>query len=177
MSLWYPVSLGPTQMDNCPFARPPRREDLPISASGQQLRIGRGESTTQLPLRSIFLVRWLVRTNPKGTTRRHYPDGTSHVFPAGRRFRTSVVIFRARSQFSRSREQHPAQHVSQFPPAGGARVSAFATTPRIQNVAGHLQACGYKPPSSGWCYMLMADASTQFINESIDFELFYLLGA
>ncbi len=58
-------------------------------------------------------------------------------------------------------------------PAGGCHI----VSPDNPEHGGYCDACGYKSKHPGGAHLLMGDGSVHFVNESIDFDVYYVLGA
>ena len=94
------------------------------------------------------------------------------LWPA-RRYRPIVAIFAHTVPISHSqRDEYSAQHVSQAS-AGRRRcwLPSVYADPENPECGGYSQACGYKSHHPGGAHLLMADASTHFVAESIDFRV------
>ncbi|HEY4233328.1 MAG TPA: DUF1559 domain-containing protein, partial [Lacipirellulaceae bacterium] len=183
MSLWYPVSLGPTHMDACPFCPGP----YPGTAATpnyccQGASFGSGlapanDPTTALNHSPSFA--GLFGRYPKGTKLAEITDGTTHVIMAG-----ETIPFQCRyicahcPNFPFAGTNIPINTFVKFPPIGGGSGQAVGCAASDDpECGGYAQACGYKSHHPGGAHLLMADASTHFVSDSIDFEVYYLLGA
>jgi prepilin-type N-terminal cleavage/methylation domain-containing protein len=179
MSLWYPVSLGPTHMDNCPFCPPTAGGSPNFCCQGNSFGSGpapANDATTPEGQSPSFA--GLFGRYPKGIKLADITDGTSHVFLAGETIPYQCRYICAHCpNFPFAGTNIPLNTFLKFPPAGGGSGFSVCNDASNPECGGYSQACGYKSHHPGGAHMLMADASTQFVSESIDFELFYLLGA
>jgi hypothetical protein len=185
MSLWYPVSLGPTHMDACPFCPGP----YPGTAAApnyccQGANFGSGPAPANDPTTSVNRApsfAGLFGRYPKGIALKEITDGTTHVFMAGETIPYHCRYICAHCpNFPLAGTNIPLNTMLKFPPPGTAGVGSgksLCSDPENPECGGYSEACGYKSHHPGGAHMLMADASTHFVAESIDFQLFYLLGA
>src|SRR5262245_40234739 len=84
MSLWYPVSIGPTQMDACPFCPPVPAGQPNYCCQGAAFGSNpapANDPTTPAGKAPSFA--GLFGRYPKGIKLREITDGTTHVFMAG----------------------------------------------------------------------------------------------
>jgi hypothetical protein len=182
MSLWYPVSLGPTHMDACPFCPGP----YPGTAAApnyccQGANFGSGPAPANDPTTSVNRApsfAGLFGRYPKGIALKEITDGTTHVFMAGETIPYHCRYICAHCpNFPFAGTNIPLNTFLKFPPAGGGAGFSVCADPENPECGGYSQACGYKSHHPGGAHMLMADASTHFVAESIDFQVYYLLGA
>ena len=183
MSLWYPASLGPTDMDDAPFcsAYPYPGTAANPNYCRQGASFGSGAVTNDFdpttPKGPAPSFAGLFGRYPKGIKLAEITDGTSHVFLSG-----ETIPYHCRyicaycPNFPVAGTNIPLNTFLQFPYSVTSS-GASTLTDDDPTHGGYSQACGYKSHHPGGAHMLMADASTHFVSESIDFELFYLLGA
>jgi prepilin-type N-terminal cleavage/methylation domain-containing protein/prepilin-type processing-associated H-X9-DG protein len=177
MGLWYPVSAGPTYMDCCPF----KAESTPRGLSCQGNSLGSGAvSEASDPLGPIgfrpgfagLFGRWAEY----GLKLTEITDGLTHVFMAGETISAHCKYQCAHCpNFPFSPTNIPLNTFKKTPldlPANG----CDADSPELEK-GGYGEACGYKSHHPNGAHMMMADGSVHFVNDAIDFRLFYLLGA
>ena len=114
MSLWYPVSLGPTHMDACPFCPPVPAGTPNYCCQGAAFGSNpapANDPTTPAGKAPSFA--GLFGRYPKGIRLREITDGTTHVFMAGETIPYHCRYICALSQFPIRRDEYSAQHVSQ----------------------------------------------------------------
>jgi prepilin-type processing-associated H-X9-DG protein len=175
--LWYPVSAGPTYMDCCPF----KEELTPRGLSCQGNSLGSGSvSEPSDPLGPIgfkpgfagLFGRWAEF----GLRLKDASDGLSHVFMGGETISGHCKYQCAHCpNFPFSPTNIPINTFVKTPlslPTGGCE----ADTPNVEE-GGYGEACGFKSRHPGGAHMLMADGSVHYVSETIDFRIFYLLGA
>jgi prepilin-type N-terminal cleavage/methylation domain-containing protein len=185
MSLWYPVSLGPTDMDAARFCSGP----YPGTAANpnycrQGANFGSGPAPANDPTTPVGQApsfAGLFGRYPKGISLKQITDGQTHVFMAGETIPYHCRYICAHCpNFPMAGTNIPLNTMLKFPPPGtpgvgsGKSLCSDATNPEC---GGYSEACGYKSHHPGGAHMLMADASTHLVAESIDFQVFYLLGA
>lgn len=176
MGLWYPVSAGPTQFDGCPFCPGTGAPNLccqGVSFGSRAARAGDPVfSEGQMPSFAGLFGRW-----EKGIKLAEVTDGLTNTVMAG-----ETIAAHCKYQCA---------HCPNFPiSATNIPINTFKRTlsslgagtctvlvPQTPEDGGYCEACGYKSRHPGGAHLLMADASTHFVNESIDFRLYYLLGA
>ncbi|MCA9102017.1 MAG: DUF1559 domain-containing protein [Planctomycetales bacterium] len=163
LGLWYPVSMGPTMPDACPFCPDPN------------------PSPTN----------WCCQGWNYGTTAK--PDGTipagSSVGMFGRYIKPEVSFARVTDGLSNTimnGETLPGQCA--FDGAYATNFPVFPTTIPLNTMENDgalgdgfksslwFRTCGFKSEHPGGANFLMGDASVHFFNESIDFRLYNNLG-
>jgi hypothetical protein len=177
MGLWYPVSAGPTYMDCCPF----KEELTPRGLSCQGNSLGSG-SVTEVsdPLGPIGFrpgfAGMFGRFAEYGLKLKDATDGLSHVFLAGETISSHCKYQCAHCpNFPFSPTNIPLNTFRKTPldlPANG----CDADSPELEK-GGYGEACGFKSHHPSGAHMMMVDSSVHFVNEAIDFRIFYLLGA
>jgi prepilin-type N-terminal cleavage/methylation domain-containing protein len=182
MSLWYPASLGPTDMDNAPFcsAYPYPGTAANPNYCRQGFSFGSGvapDNDPTTPKGQAPSFAGLFGRYPRGIKLAEITDGTTHVFMAGETIPYHCRYFCAYCpNFPVAATNIPLNTFLQFPYTFGSAGGSVINDDDPSH-GGYSQACGYKSHHPGGAHMLMADASTHFVSDSIDFELFYLLGA
>jgi prepilin-type N-terminal cleavage/methylation domain-containing protein len=182
MANWYPVSLGPTDMDGAPFCNAYPYPGTPTNPNycRQGANFGGGPAPANDPTspeKQKPSFAGLFGRYPKGTKLTEITDGTSHCFMAG-----ETIPFHCRyicaycPNFPFAGTNIPLNTFLKFPYTVGATGASVINDDNPED-GGYSQACGYKSHHPGGAHMLMADASTHFVNESIDFEVYFLLGA
>jgi prepilin-type processing-associated H-X9-DG protein len=187
MGLWYPVSAGPTHFDNppCPYCTFEGGEtrnlccqgrglgSYPVDVAGDPI----GPVGTSPSFAGMF-GRW-----DKGIKLSEVTDGLTHTIMAG-----ETISGHCKYQCSHCPNfpfaptntpintfiRTPITSIDGFElPAGGCQIS----NPDNPHHGGYCQACGYKSRHPGGAHLLMGDGSVHFVSDSIDFEVYYLLGA
>jgi hypothetical protein len=178
MGLWYPVSAGPTHFDGCPYCQGSRPN---FCCQGESLGSRRvtldndpiGPPGTQPSFAGLF-GRW-----EKGIKFSEITDGTTHVIMAGETIAAHCKYQCAHCpNFPIANTNTPLNTFLRTPaglPAGTCGLSSGSLGNPEEG--GYCEACGYKSRHPGGAHLLMADASTHFVSESIDFDVFYVLGA
>jgi prepilin-type N-terminal cleavage/methylation domain-containing protein len=184
MSLWYPVSLGPTNMDACPFCSSTTGTAANPNYCCQGASFGSGPAPANdptTPEKQAPSFAGLFGRYPKGTKLAEITDGTSHVIMAGETIPYQCRYICAHCpNFPFAGTNIPLNTFLVFPLPGSPGVGSgksVCSDPENPECGGYAQACGYKSRHPGGAHLLMADASTHFVSESIDFEVYYLLGA
>jgi prepilin-type processing-associated H-X9-DG protein len=185
MGLWYPVSAGPTRFDGCPYCNPQNQPSLCCQGFGlgssavpdNVTNDPVGPPKTQPTFAGMF-GRW-----DKGIKLTEVTDGLSHTIMAGETISSHC--------------KYQCAHCPNFPIAPtNTPINVFVRTP-IQGIdafelpgnqcnlpnpenpehGGYCQACGYKSRHPGGAHLLMGDGSIHFVNEAIDFDVYFVLGA
>jgi prepilin-type N-terminal cleavage/methylation domain-containing protein len=176
MGLWYVASSGPTHFDGCPFCPGGGVPNLccqgrsfgekesidgdPIGASGT------------LPSFAGLFGRW-----DKGLKMTEITDGTTHTVMAGETIAAHCKYVCAHCpNFPIANTNVPLNNF-QKTPGGLGTGKCHVLIPVEPDEGGYCDSCGYKSSHPGGAHLLMADGTVHFVNESIDFELYYLLGA
>jgi prepilin-type N-terminal cleavage/methylation domain-containing protein len=183
MGLWYPVSSGPTQFDQCAFCPPvppptPNHccqgnsfGSRPVILTNDPI----GPVGTGAPTFAGLFGRW-----EKGMKLKEAADGLTNVILAGEQINGHCRYTCAHCpNFPFSATNIPIntflRHSSGAISAGAAVVSpGFSSDPEL---GGYAQACGYKSRHPSGAHFSMGDASVHFISEVIDFHVYNLLGA
>ncbi len=180
MGLWYPVSAGPTSFDGCPFCpavAPPTPNFCcqgaglgsdQINASNDPL----GPPGTPAPSFAGMFGRY-----EKGIKLSEVTDGLSSTVMAG-----ETIAVQCKYQCA---------HCPNFPIAmtntplntfvrTSKKLSTGACVVSIKNdpdEGGYCEACGYKSRHPAGAHLLFGDGHVPFVSESIDFNVYFLLGA
>jgi prepilin-type N-terminal cleavage/methylation domain-containing protein/prepilin-type processing-associated H-X9-DG protein len=154
MGLWYPVSLGPTHMDSCPFCETPKSQATDAdSYCCQGWNFGSSQplnNSTGMFGRHVTKVRL-----------EHIKDGTSHTFMAGETLPGHCQFMGAfNPNFNITGTGIPLNTMEED---GGAMGMWYRT-------------CGFKSLHPGGANFAMGDASVHFIPETIDYKLYNALG-
>jgi prepilin-type N-terminal cleavage/methylation domain-containing protein/prepilin-type processing-associated H-X9-DG protein len=181
MGLWYPVSAGPTSFDGCPFC-PNRNTGLNWCCQGASLGSRSitvandplGPAGTRAPTFAGMFGRYEI-----GIKLTEVTDGLTHTIMAG-----ETIAAHCKYQCA---------HCPNFPVAPtNTPLNTFLRTPKNLGAGtcglssgalgnpeegGYCEACGYKSRHPSGAHLLMGDGSVHFVNEAIDFEVYYLLGA
>lgn len=178
MGLWYPVSAGPTHFDGCPFCTGSRPnlccqgESLgsrPVTMANDPV----GPVGT-LPSFAGLFGRW-----EKGIKISEITDGMTHVIMAGETIAAHCKYQCAHCpNFPIAATNTPLNTFLRTPtglPAGTCGLSSGSLGNPEEG--GYCEACGYKSRHPSGAHLLMADGSVHFVNEAIDFEIYYALGA
>jgi len=113
----------------------------------------------------------------KGIKMTEITDGTTHVIMAGETLASHCKYQCAHCpNFPFAPTNVPLNSFLRIPfgaPSGACNVDE-ETNPEA---GGYGEACGYKSRHPGGAHLLFADGTVHFISESIDFRVYYLLGA
>ena len=114
----------------------------------------------------------------KGIKLTEITDGTTHVIMAGETIPSHCRYICAHCpNFPFAGTNIPLNTFMKFPAYFRELRGVPVLTTMIQKYGGYAQACGYKSHHPGGAHLLMADGSVQFVNEAIDFDVYYVLGA
>jgi prepilin-type processing-associated H-X9-DG protein len=181
MGLWYPVSSGPTHFDGCPFCASPFPNECCQGASLGSSPAPPGNPGGVRPGMIPSFAGLFGRFAEYGLRLKDITDGTTHVIMAGE-------TISAHCKYS-------CAHCPNFPFAmTNTPINKFVRTPLVlaagtcsigggiggasnPDDGGYCEACGYKSYHPGGAQFVMADGSTHFIREDIDFDVYALLGA
>ena len=153
LGLWYPVSIGPTHMDRCPFCEEPKENpDDPDSYCCQGWNFG-----SNSPSRNST---GMFGRHPTRIRLEHISDGTSHTFMAGETLPSHCVFMAA------------------YQPNFCVSGTSIPLNTMEENHDGYYwyRTCGYKSRHPGGANFVMGDASVHFIPETIDLKLYNELG-
>jgi prepilin-type processing-associated H-X9-DG protein len=179
MGLWYPVSAGPTHFDGCPFCPPVTGNALNFCCQGNAFGSGSitanndplGPAGTPTPTFAGMFGRY-----EKGIKLSEVTDGLSNTVMAG-----ETIAVQCKYQCA---------HCPNFPISmTNTPINTFVRTSKtlgtgtcvvsIKNSdeGGYCEACGYKSRHPGGAHLLFGDGHVPFVSESVDFNVYYLLGA
>jgi prepilin-type N-terminal cleavage/methylation domain-containing protein len=180
MGLWYPVSAGPTNFDGCPFCPSNLGAAPNMCCQGQALGSKPvalandpiGPVGTKPSFAGLF-----GRYAERGIKLTEVVDGLTHTIMAGETLSSQC--------------KYQCAHCPNFPIAStNTPLNTFLHTPKSLGAGscsagglgspgegGYCEACGYKSRHPSGAHLMMADASVHFVNEDIDFNVYYVLGA
>jgi prepilin-type processing-associated H-X9-DG protein len=177
MGLWYPVSIGPTYMDACPYCTGARPNLCCQGAAfgGESVKL---DNDPIGPIGTFPSFAGLFGRYEKGIKPNSVTDGLTHVIMAGETIPSHCRYICAHCpNFPFAGTNIPLNTFKKFPDSvsnSGASQIDDADNPEF---GGYAEACGYKSHHPGGAHLVMADGSVQFTNEGIDFRVYYLLGA
>ncbi len=147
--LWYPVSIGPTQMDAAPFC------PLPSPSYCNQ---GYNFGSKNPDDNSVGA----FGRYPRGRKLSEFTDGLSNTLMAGE-------TIPAHCNYS-------CAHCTNFPVSGTSiPINTFERLSESSNNA-YYRTCGYKSWHISGINAIMGDGSVHFLNEAIDYETYNYLG-
>jgi prepilin-type N-terminal cleavage/methylation domain-containing protein len=158
LGLYYAVSMGPTQPDTCTFCPTPPGNTPPVPPAPQSNNYccqGAGYGTNGPDNSTGFL----GRSNGIRSFKR-ITDGLSKTFMAGETMPEQCV--------------YQAAFAPNFSLAG--THIPLNTFQKCFQAGCHSTGCGFKSAHPGGAYFVMVDASAQFIQETIDYEVYNSLG-
>ena len=179
MGLWYVVSAGPTYFDGCPYCTLSGGQTRNLCCQGNSLGSNpvsvAGDPIGPVGTRPSFagmFGRW-----DKGIKLAEVTDGLTHTIMAGETIASHCKYQCAHCpNFPIAPTNTPLNTFIRTPfnlPAGGCHI----VSPDNPEHGGYCDACGYKSKHPGGAHLLMGDGSVHFVNEAIDFDVYYVLGA
>jgi prepilin-type N-terminal cleavage/methylation domain-containing protein len=151
LGLWYPVSMGPTQPDACPFCPDPQAGPKNWCCQGNNYGTNPPGNSVGMFGRHI-----LPKVNFKKVT-----DGLSHTIMNGETLPRHCIFNGAY-----------ATNFNVYP-----TTIPINTMEDDKGISGlWFRTCGFKSVHPGGANFLMGDATVQFLSEEIDFRLFNNLG-
>jgi prepilin-type N-terminal cleavage/methylation domain-containing protein/prepilin-type processing-associated H-X9-DG protein len=175
MGLWYPVSAGPTHFDGCPYCPPVPAGELNFCCQGAGLGSSAvsaandplGPAGTRPSFAGLF-GRW-----DKGIALKEVTDGLTNVIMAGETISAHCKYQCAHCpNFPISSTNTPLNTFLRTPKTLGAGTCSVGSLGDPEE-GGYCQACGYKSRHPGGAHLLFADGRVVFVNEAIDFEVYY----
>jgi prepilin-type N-terminal cleavage/methylation domain-containing protein len=153
--LWYPVSMGPTHPDQCPFC--PDQTPGPDNWCCQGWNLGTTNRGGQPENSSVGMFgRW-----PEGRRMADIADGLSNTFMLGETIPSHCIFMGAYNQ------NYPVLPTT----------IPLGTMESDDGVRGTwFRTCGFKSWHPGGAHFAMGDASVHFLNDGIDFRQFNGLG-
>jgi hypothetical protein len=148
LGLYYAVSMGPTAPDTCTFCpSPPGNNPASNNYCCQGANYGTSPNDNSTGM--------FGRSNAKHTFKQ-ITDGLSHTFLAGETMPEQCV--------------YQAAYAPNFSLAGThIPLNTFKT---CSTTGCHYYGCGFKSAHPGGAHFVMADASAQYIQESIDYQMY-----
>jgi prepilin-type N-terminal cleavage/methylation domain-containing protein len=164
LGLWYPASMGPTQMDACYYC--PNPNASPSNYCCQGSNFGTNANTALNIPAGTFAGMFGRTTHAVGFE--EVTDGLSTTFMAGETLPAECTFLGVFSQnFPLSATIIPVNTfwTQAVPALSGQGASTY-----------YAKACGYKSKHPGGVNMLMGDASTRFIKQSISYYVWNVVG-
>lgn len=154
LGLWYPVSMGPTAPDQCPFCPFPNPS---YCCQGSNYgTLGPNSSLTGKNSSVGMFGRY-----PSSYSFSQVTDGLSNTFMLGESLPDQCIYMGA--------------YCVNFPIAGTS--IPLNTFERCDTAGGiHYRACGFKSLHSGGAHFALGDGSVRFFNDTIDYKLYNELG-
>lgn len=154
-ALWYPASMGPTHMDQCPFCPDSTPSETNYCCQGWNFGTNGNGGLGIAPGTTIGM----FARNNKSTRFAQVWDGLSNTFMVGETLPTHCTFIGVYSH--------------NFPLSG---TSIPLNTMESANGSNWYRTCGFKSGHPGGANFAMGDASVHFISENIDYELYNNLG-
>lgn len=179
MGLWYPVSAGPTYFDGCPYCTLPSGQSRSLCCQGNGLGSNPVTETNDPigPVGTKPSFAGMFGRFEKGIKLSEVSDGLTHTIMAGETIAAHCKYQCAHCpNFPIAPTNTPINTFVRTPlnlPAGGCNI----ISPESPDHGGYCQACGYKSRHLGGAQLLMGDGAVHFVQESIDFDVYYVLGA
>jgi prepilin-type processing-associated H-X9-DG protein len=178
MGLWYVVSAGPTNFDGCPYSPPALGPPPNMACQGLSLGsqpVSAANDPVGPPGKKPSFAGMFGRWDT-GIRLREVTDGLSHTIMAGETISSHCKYQCAHCpNFPIAPTNTPLNNFQRTPlnlPAGGCHI----VTANPED-GGYCDSCGYKSRHPGGAHLLMGDGSVHFVNEAIDFNIYYVLGA
>ncbi|MBY0459703.1 MAG: DUF1559 domain-containing protein [Gemmataceae bacterium] len=155
-ALWYPASMGPTHMDQCPFC--PNGTPSATNFCCQGWNFGTGGNAS-LGISAGTFAGMFGRTDVTKVTIAGVSDGLSNTIMAGETLPAHCTFMGLYSQ--------------NFPLSG---TSIPLNTMESAVDSNWFRTCGYKSMHTGGANFVMGDGSVQFFRASIDYRVYNGLG-